>query len=70
MKRFFYAALGAVVLGVITFTIASAISQYQVRVLLYSPDRANVFIDAFLVAWPVTILAGALLGYRLSKTKP
>ena len=49
-------------LGIIAFLIASAISQYQVQILLYNPDQSGVFVDWFLIIWPFFFAIGGWLG--------
>ncbi len=49
--------------------IGAAISQYQVRVLHYSPAQADAFIDAFLLLWSVMTLVGAYVGYRIHRRR-
>lgn len=68
MKLVGYAFLGAVLLGFATYLIGVCVSQYQVRVLLYSPDRAGVFLDVFFfLLWPLSVVVGAIIGWRYAK---
>lgn len=69
MKTALFVVVGALVFGVLAFVVAVAVSQYQVQVLHYSPAKADVFIDAFLMVWPVTILLGGYAGYRLHRRR-
>lgn len=69
MRRAFHAVVGAALAAFLAFLIGSGISQYQVRVLLYSPDQAASFIDAFLIVWPIIFILGGWLGYHASKPK-
>jgi hypothetical protein len=69
MKRFTYVIVGSLVLGFLAFLGGAGISQYQVRVLMYSPDKAGEFIDIFLLIWPLTFAIGGWLGWRLSRPK-
>ncbi len=62
MKRIIYIMFGIFSLGFIAFLIASAISQYQVRILLYNPDQSGVFVDWFLIIWPIFFAIGGWLG--------
>ncbi len=62
MNRLFWIAIGAILLGVVSFVVGAAISQYQVRALFYGPDQAGEFIDVFFLVWPLFIVAGGFLG--------
>ena len=62
MKRLIYILLGAIGLGFIDFLIGSAISKYQVGVLYYNPDRSGVFVDWFLMSWPLFFILGGFTG--------
>lgn len=65
MKRLIYIMLGICGIGLIAFLIGSAISQYQVHVLLYDPDQSGVFVDWFLIIWPLFFIIGGWLGNGL-----
>lgn len=67
MRATIFAVLGALAFAALAFVIGAAISQYQVRVLHYSPARADAFIDAFLLSWPLITIVGAYLGYRVHR---
>lgn len=69
MRAVAFTLLGAAVFAVLAFCVAVGTSQYQVQVLHYSPAKADVFIDAFLYAWPVISLLGGYLGYRLHRRR-
>ena len=63
MNRLSLIVIGSLLLGFVGFLFGSAISQYQVRVLLYGPDQAGTFIDMFLIIiWPLFFMAGGFLG--------
>lgn len=69
VKRAICALSGAIVLGLIAFLTGAVISQYQVRVLLYSPEQAAPFIDGFLISWPIFFMLGGWAGYHVSRSK-
>ena len=69
MKRLLYIFFGAVGLGFIYFLIGSAISQYQVRVLYYNPDESGIFVDWFLMSWPLVFILGGFAGNWLYKKR-
>lgn len=65
MRRALAISLGAALAGFVGFLLGSAVSQYQVRVLLYGPDQSGEFIDFFLVVWPLFFIFGGWFGNSL-----
>lgn len=69
MRAVVFTLLGATMFAAMAFCVAVGVSQYQVQVLHYSPAKADVFIDAFLYAWPAVAVLGGFVGYRLRRWK-